>query len=732
MSNVIVEGFGTYGTTAVDGDSAVRTNMLAGAWGSVPGAYGGSGLVRGLPWDSINQDYWYNGTYTNGDGSYRQGPRRVIPTPRSKIRVSLHVALSALPGTNDITGLLALSDSANNDFLRLFIQSTGTITAYWGGGSATTAGPVLVAEKDQHVEMELDASAKTFQLYVDDTLVIDASSLVFDDFGPGTDAATGDIAQFNMLGSTISTAAYTYVSNLIVRDAEGTYNNTFPIGDRRVATLYVNADDDDHDGWTPQYLHKFGVGILDLTATNAAVAAEITTDTDIGANEFTFEGQFRFQALPTGSHKATLFSKWDGDNNKRSYELYLGGPDLDHGLLVFRTSTDGTDSTTTDKVKWEWKPDVGHWYHVAMCRYDGDLMLFIDGVQQGISVADSDTYFAGTARAALGAEMSGSAIEPNTAFDGWVDEFRFSVGGSRYTENFTPPTAAFPRNTDDPQWGEVKWLSSWDTAVVVDDGPVTLALTALNSAKAITPNDGLHAYETIGSTTPDDDTFLEAALISAEGTFTMTNLPSATETVTVGTSDGSTAAVYKFVSSLSAAFDVLIGSTIAETAENLVAAINKGDGEGTVFGTGTTANVDVSAEQLPSNQVKVGALIAGSAGNSIASTETCANASWTGTTLSGGLDIPANSQFGLSRLPSHTTTVDSITLVGRQWKTDSGTGTTKLSFVGAAGNVAAGTEKTLGVAPNLTFDTIEYDPDTSAGLTPTSILLGKIRINRES
>jgi hypothetical protein len=628
----------------------------------------------------------------------------------------------SLPASNDDVGFFDFADDANATIGMLFIQSTGAIAFNYVNGSLVTSGPVIVAQKDHHVEMKIDMATKAFTLYVDAVKVIDSSGINF--------SVTNDVAQFRTGRGAYDTQPVAYISNIIVRDTEGDYNNSFPIGDRRVATLFVNGDDDDHDGWTPQYLRKFDVGILDLTNTNAAVAAEITTDTDIGANEFTFEGEFRFQKLPTGATKAVLFGKWDGDNNKRSYELYLGGPDLDNGLLVFRTSTDGTDSTTVDKVKWQWRPDLGHWYHVAMCRYDGDLMLFIDGVQQGISVADGDTYYAGTARAAIGAEMSGSDVEPNTVFDGWVDEFRFSVGGSRYTANFTPPTAKFPRGTDDPQWGEVKWLSSWDTATVVDDGPVTLALTAKGGATAITPNDGLHTYETIDSATPDDDTFLEAALIPAFSIFTMTDLPSADETVTVGTSDGSTAAVYKFVSALAAAFDVLIGSTIAETAENLVAAINKGDGEGTVYGTGTTANVDVSAEQLPSNQVEVTALVAGADGNDIATTETCTNAAWTSTTLAGGLDIPPYSQFGLSRLPSNTTTVDSITLVGRQWKTDSGSGNTKLSFVGADGGVASGESKVLGVTPNLTFDTIEADPDTEAGLTATSILLGKLRIER--
>jgi len=720
MSNLLVEGFATYGTGSVDTGTPVAKALTAGAWAEAPVTAGSvTNLVRGLPWDLSNVDYWITNYHAGGVVGY--AGRRVLPSPLAKSRWSFHAAISFLPNLNGAAAPIQWRDNANNIVATLYIDSTGALRFDYGTGAVVTSGPVVVAKKDHHFECELDVTNSTFKCYVDDAEVINATGV----------ALSADIAQFCVVASASNSDIYDlYFSNLIIRDDQGTYNNAFPIGDRRVATLYVNADDPTHDGWTPQYLRRFDVGILDLTAANAAVAAEITTDTDIGANEFTIEGQFRFQTLPTDANKAVLFGKWDGDNNKRSYELYLGGPALDNGLLVWRTSTDGTDSTTVDKVKWQWKPDVGHWYHVAMCRSAGELLLFIDGVQQGVAVADADTYFAGTARAAIGAEMSNGLPKVGTTLDGWQDEFRFSIGGSRYTANFPPPTAKFPRGVDDPEWGEVKWLSSWDTAVVVDDGPVTLALTALNGAAAITPNDGLNAYETMNKPTPDDDTFLEAALIPANGIFTMTNLPSANETVTVGTKDGTTAAVYKFVSALAAAFDVLIGADLAATAANLTAAINKGNGEGVVYGTGTVANADVSAEQLPSNQVLVTALVAGAAGNSIASTETCANAAWSGATLAGGLDIPSDSQFGLSRLPSNTTTVDSITLVGRQWKTDSGSGDTKLSFVGAGGAVAAGASKVLGVTPNLTFDTIEADPDTGAGLTPTSILLGKVRINR--
>jgi hypothetical protein len=57
--------------------------------------------------------------------------------------------------------------------------------------------------------------------------------------------------------------------------------------------------------------------------------------------------------------------------------------------------------------------------------------------------------------------MNDSDAVAATCFDGWVDEFRFTIAAARYTANFTPPTDAFPRNTGDSNWGSVKCATRW-------------------------------------------------------------------------------------------------------------------------------------------------------------------------------------------------------------------------------------------------------------------------------
>lgn len=111
------------------------------------------------------------------------------------------------------------------------------------------------------------------------------------------------------------------------------------------------------------------------------------------------------------------------------------------------------------------------------------------------------------------------------------------------------------------------------------------------------------------------------------------------ETVTVGTKTGPAPAVYTFKTAPPAnPFEVLIGGTLDQSINNLLAALTLGAGAGTLYGTGTTANLDVVATAIVGdpNALLATAITAGTAGNSVATTETCAHATWTAATLTGG------------------------------------------------------------------------------------------------
>ena len=158
-----------------------------------------------------------------------------------------------------------------------------------------------------------------------------------------------------------------------------------------------------------------------------------------------------------------------------------------------------------------------------------------------------------------------------------------------------------------------KFLDTWDR-VVSDDYTYGDTISA-GDALYFDPADGKLKRSLTG--------------IQAQGTLTIAVNPVGTETVVLG------AQTYTFVTVLAVADDVLIGASNTATLDNLVNAINAGPGAGVTYGTGTVANASATAATRVANDTIVTAIIAGIAGNSIASTETMAapGNQWDATTL---------------------------------------------------------------------------------------------------
>jgi len=124
---------------------------------------------------------------------------------------------------------------------------------------------------------------------------------------------------------------------------------------------------------------------------------------------------------------------------------------------------------------------------------------------------------------------------------------------------------------------------------------------------------------------------INASLVFAIGTLTLSGQPLNTETVVVG---GKT---YTFQTSLTDVDgNVKIGATAAASIDNLYAAINLGAGAGTVYAASMTANTGVKATAETDTTLVVKALTPGLVGNLIASTETLTNGSWGGAVLASG------------------------------------------------------------------------------------------------
>jgi len=664
---------------------------------------------------------------------------RVLPSVQNDLFVSFGWAIDSLAiSLNDI---ITFYDGSGNRQCYLFPTATGALNFYSGNGTllAGTSGPVVVSQNWHFFEMNLNTTSGTFTLRVDD-----ASGSNTPILSVTNSALTGfSVGIIGLADCQFDSNIFSYYDDLFVRNASGTVNNSW-LGDRKVATLFPNAVTSTN-AWTPSYYQLFGLGIYQgaysqasnqtIQNQSATIGVYPATSLHVGANAFTWETMIRWDALPASTTYSSIFSQWNASSPAaESYRLILGGSSYNGGCLQFDTSTDGTTATQQTMIKYPWTPQTNTWYHLAICRVGGELLLFINGVQQGLPIADTRTYYTGGFQyLAIGQEFTqtGTDLLANTYMAARLDETRFTNGVGRYTSTFTPPTAAFPRGSSDPYWSSVVLLMGYDTAVV-DESSFAQNVITSGGATSFQPSDGasIGSYSTVNKATPDDNTFISANFVNATNVFTMTTQPTNGNTVTVGTTNGTTAAVYTFKTAISSAFDVLIDTSAENTLTNLVNAINAGPGAGTKYGTGTTSNYNVNATLLPTGQFLVTANVAGSAGNSIASTATGTAASWNTATLTGGSNIPGPTNFTLQRPPNNTTIISATQLVTRALKTDSGAASIETAFIGALGGTVTSSNFGLTTSPTYYNLIMELDPDSSGPISPTTLVNGQIQVNR--
>lgn len=131
--------------------------------------------------------------------------------------------------------------------------------------------------------------------------------------------------------------------------------------------------------------------------------------------------------------------------------------------------------------------------------------------------------------------------------------------------------------------------------------------------------------ETTIGVTPDDS-------VKATGTLTATANFANSETVTLN------GKVYTFQTTLTNVDgNVKIGATLTASLLNLLHAINKlGGVSGTDYAAATTVHPTIEATASNATTLNVRALVSGTGGNALTTTETCANASFGAATLTGG------------------------------------------------------------------------------------------------
>jgi hypothetical protein len=171
-----------------------------------------------------------------------------------------------------------------------------------------------------------------------------------------------------------------------------------------------------------------------LDGTGDFISAPDSADFALGSSDWTVDAWFNCVGLTTAG--GNIGGQGNAAADAASTSFFLGRNATDE--MVLRVSDGTTLGTLNGTTKFTNLLNTG-WHHVAAVRTGNVLKLFVDGVQEGGdsaftgSVQNSAETFTVGARSAGGGSM----------WNGWIDEFRISVGVARWTANFTPPASAY-------------------------------------------------------------------------------------------------------------------------------------------------------------------------------------------------------------------------------------------------------------------------------------------------
>lgn len=175
---------------------------------------------------------------------------------------------------------------------------------------------------------------------------------------------------------------------------------------------------------------KFNDASLFCTTTpDDGITAPDHDDFTLNNHDFTIEGWFKFITFGSQRVFAGQLDVAGGPNINSAWYLERTSGNIIRAIVIKGTSETVVTGTTV------FSTDVG-FIHIAFVRRGNILNLFINGVKEGGDVAFTGQVNNSAAKFGIGraGDFFGSAMQ------GYIDEFRLSVGIARYTANFTPPT----------------------------------------------------------------------------------------------------------------------------------------------------------------------------------------------------------------------------------------------------------------------------------------------------
>jgi len=292
----------------------------------------------------------------------------------------------------------------NGSFFKAFIDGVET-------GSATDAGDLLSSGYPIYLGSEFDG-VNAFIGYMDEFRFTVGDARYTQNFVPPQQPFV----------DTVGDLYFNYVKSLM--HMEGIVSGTTFVDEiGNVATAYGATN-------TSSTQFKFGSTSARFDGATDYISIDHHPDMLLGTKDFTIEGWFWWDNANTDSQ--TMFAKRDLSSQYGSFVAYQRYYDL---YIYFRTGTSAWTSTIANNCF-----SSTTWHHVAITRESGRLKGFVDGVTV-FNIPITQPILDDTYNIYLGSSSDG--VNPTT---GYIDEFRYTVGYARYTEDFSIPASAFPNS----------------------------------------------------------------------------------------------------------------------------------------------------------------------------------------------------------------------------------------------------------------------------------------------
>ena len=153
------------------------------------------------------------------------------------------------------------------------------------------------------------------------------------------------------------------------------------------------------------------------------IAADGNDDFTFGTGDFTIE----FWVLQSDRKStASLYGGRRDADNEVAPVIYLNS-----GVVTYYTA--GSNRITGSSTL-----SLNSWHHIVVERSSGSTKLYVNGVQEGSTYSDSNSYVAKLNRPTIGAE---GRVFGNNPLVGYISNLRVCKGHAVYGAAFTPPTS---------------------------------------------------------------------------------------------------------------------------------------------------------------------------------------------------------------------------------------------------------------------------------------------------